>query len=208
MDHNDKTCDMCEGTGEVDAFVFGNGQTSQSVGCPQCVERDRDEEIAELKSKISSAQGNNESQAILQRIRMVIARHLSPVGSSKHEAISEIAGILAGPQTSGLYFDLVTHLYRQKAFSEKTFGPGARTAGVLDHIRKELVEIERDPADVTEWADLILLALDGAWRAGHTPEEIAAAVNGKQGVNERRSWPDWRTADPGKAIEHLPEAHA
>lgn len=39
-------------------------------------------------------------------------------------------------------FDLVQHLYRQRDFSERTFGPGTRTQGVLDHIRKELREIE------------------------------------------------------------------
>jgi hypothetical protein len=98
--------------------------------------------------------------------------------------------------------DLVAHLHRQRAFSERTFGPGARTAGVLDHIRKELAEIERDPGDVTEWIDVVLLALDGAWRAGHEPEAIAAALAAKQAKNELRTWPDWRTADPNRAIEH------
>lgn len=101
-----------------------------------------------------------------------------------------------------LKFDLVAHLYRQREFSERTFGPGARTAGVLDHIRKELNEIEADPADVTEWIDVVLLALDGAWRAGFTPVQIAQAIAAKQAKNEARTWPDWRTADPGKAIEH------
>lgn len=105
-------------------------------------------------------------------------------------------------------FDLVAHLHRQRAFSEKTFGPGARTTGVLDHIRKELREIESAPADLTEWIDVVLLALDGAWRAGHAPEEIAAALGAKQAKNEGRSWPDWRTAEPGKAIEHVRTALA
>lgn len=98
--------------------------------------------------------------------------------------------------------DLVEHLYRQKAFSERTFGPGNRTQGVIDHIRKELAEIEADPLDIEEWVDVILLALDGAWRAGYAPEEIAAAIQHKQAVNEERSWPDWRQAEEGKAIEH------
>ncbi|MGH6882853.1 MAG: dATP/dGTP pyrophosphohydrolase domain-containing protein [Hypericibacter sp.] len=31
------------------------------------------------------------------------------------------------------------------------------------------------------------------------------AVVAKQAVNEQRSWPDWRTADPDKAIEHVRE---
>jgi hypothetical protein len=100
-------------------------------------------------------------------------------------------------------FDLIGHLYRQREFSLRTFGPGARTEGVLNHIRKELVEVEAAPADVKEWADVILLALDGAWRAGHSPEAIAQAIHDKQGVNESRKWPDWRTADPNQAIEHI-----
>lgn len=100
-------------------------------------------------------------------------------------------------------FDLVGHLFRQREFSERTFGPGHRTEMVLDHIRKELVEITAAPVDLTEWVDLILLALDGAWRAGHAPEAIAQGIDDKQGVNERRKWPDWRTQDPDKAIEHV-----
>lgn len=99
-------------------------------------------------------------------------------------------------------FDLVAHLYRQRAFSRATFGPGQRTKGVVDHIRKELAEIEADPSDVMEWIDVILLAFDGAWRAGHTPEAIAKALHEKQGKNEMREWPDWRTAPADRAIEH------
>lgn len=105
-------------------------------------------------------------------------------------------------------FNLVAHLHRQRNFSERTFGPGTRTAGVLDHIRKELKEIEAKPDDVSEWVDVILLALDGAWRVGFSPEQIAQAIAAKQERNELRKWPDWRTAEPGKAIEHVRgEAH-
>ncbi|ODN72192.1 dATP/dGTP pyrophosphohydrolase domain-containing protein [Methylobrevis pamukkalensis] len=100
-------------------------------------------------------------------------------------------------------FDLIQHLHRQRAFSERTFGPGPRTAGVCDHIRKELAEIEADPADAKEWIDVILLALDGAWRAGLTPEGIAGGILAKQTINEGRTWPDWRTAPADKAIEHV-----
>ncbi|PAS91980.1 MAG: hypothetical protein CGU28_17150 [Candidatus Dactylopiibacterium carminicum] len=100
-------------------------------------------------------------------------------------------------------FDLIAHLQRQQLFSLNTFGPGIRTAGVSDHIRKELLEIEKAPADVTEWVDVILLAFDGAWRCGASPEQIASAIAAKQTKNECRNWPDWRTADPNKAIEHV-----
>lgn len=100
-------------------------------------------------------------------------------------------------------FDLVGHLSRLRDFSATTFGPGARTKGVVDHIRKELAEIEADPADLSEWIDVIILACDGALRAGHTPEAIIAAWIAKQARNENRKWPDWRDADPDEAIEHV-----
>ncbi len=102
-------------------------------------------------------------------------------------------------------FDLVAHITCQIKFSKATFGSWGRVAGVLDHIRKELAEIEADPGDLEEWIDVVILALDGAWRAGHSPQEIAAALKAKQAKNEAREWPDWRTADPDKAIEHRRE---
>jgi hypothetical protein len=108
-----------------------------------------------------------------------------------------------GDEAAGADFSLVTHLERQRAFSEKTFGPGQRTKGVIDHIRKDLAEIEADPSDIMEWVDVIILAFDGAWRAGWEPEEIVKAIVAKQTKNEARQWPDWRSADPDKAIEHV-----
>jgi hypothetical protein len=100
-------------------------------------------------------------------------------------------------------FDLVGHLERQRRFSENTFGPGMRTAGVVDHIRKELLEIEANPGDLEEWIDVILLAFDGAWRTGADPDRIVTHLVMKQMRNERRTWPDWRTAPADKAIEHV-----
>lgn len=99
-------------------------------------------------------------------------------------------------------FDLEAHLIRQKNFSLKTFGPGARTKGVIDHIRKELREIEAAPEDIEEWVDVIILAFNGAWRAGWKARDIIKAIVAKQTKNEGRRWPDWRTASPDKAIEH------
>lgn len=119
---------------------------------------------------------------------------------SWEEAVLDLGGAVpSGP------FDLVAHLKRQRDFSLNTFGPGPRTKGVLDHIRKELAEIEADPTDIMEWVDVIILAFDGAWRAGWEPAAIVEAIVAKQTKNEARDWPDWRTADPEKAIEHVRE---
>lgn len=99
-------------------------------------------------------------------------------------------------------FDLVAHLERQRYFSAHTFGPGTRAAGIVDHIRKELLEIEADPGDLREWVDVIILALDGAWRSGATAQEIISAIVAKQAKNEARTWPHWSTMPADKAIEH------
>jgi hypothetical protein len=55
-------------------------------------------------------------------------------------------------------------------------------------MRKEMVEVrEASPEDrLSEWVDLIILAIDGA-----------------QSRNMSRVWPDWTQAEPGKAIEHV-----
>jgi hypothetical protein len=92
------------------------------------------------------------------------------------------------------------HLRRTRSFSLKIFGPARGSRGVIDHIRQELVEIEENPGDLTEWADLIILAFDGAFREGHMPQDVLDAVLGKQIINEARKWPDWRDFDPDKAI--------
>src|SRR5688572_13137595 len=104
--------------------------------------------------------------------------------------------------------NIIAYLDRQIAFSEKTFGPGSRTKGVIDHIRKELDEIEADPSDLSEWIDVVILAFDGAWRSGHSARAIITALKEKQLKNEGRTWPDWRTADPNKAIEHVRQHNA
>lgn len=131
--------------------------------------------------------------------------------------------------------DLVTHLTRQAAFSKATFGPGARTKGVTDHIKKELKEVAKvydenggmpDGAApdmhvhmdaAREWTDVAILGLDGLTRAISTAHpdwtfdmvasEAVKMIVAKQGKNELRDWPDWRTAAPGKAIEHVRGSH-
>ena len=83
----------------------------------------------------------------------------------------------------------VTYLERHREWSRATFGPGTRAMGLVDHIRKELAEIEAAPGDLGEWVDVIILAIDGAWRSGAKPADIIAAP--------RRSRPATRPA-PGR----------
>jgi hypothetical protein len=113
-----------------------------------------------------------------------------------------------------MQFDLVAHLTRQMVWSKATFGPGARMDGVIEHIGKELTEVVSAPDahKASEWVDVAILALDGLTRQlwatnpnadAHDIARMAAEmILKKQSRNEHRTWPDWRAADPGKAIEH------
>ena len=102
-------------------------------------------------------------------------------------------------------FDFIEFLNHKISWSAKNFGPGRRTKGIVAHIRKELQEVEANPTDLEEWADIILLAIDGAWRSGATSEQIAGMLMGKMRKNELRNWPDWRKMKEGDPIEHVRE---
>lgn len=56
-----------------------------------------------------------------------------------------------------------------------------------------------------EWVDLVLLTLDGLWRSCSDIDEAIDLIKAKQEKNENRKWPDWRTADPNAAIQHVKE---
>jgi len=111
--------------------------------------------------------------------------------------------------------NLIDHIHRQMRFSLQAFGPGSRQKGVVDHIRKELVEIEEGDNDHEEWVDAWLLSTDGLWRSvrdnpkfsdltdREVAEMICDRIDRKQSKNERRVWPDWRTQSPDAAIEHV-----
>ena len=94
------------------------------------------------------------------------------------------------------------HLYDQGQWACETFGPGPR-AGVFRHLEKEVAEAEKNPEDVSEWADLLILTFDGAMRNGHEPEDILRAYHAKMIVNREREWPDWRGQPTDVAIEHV-----
>lgn len=142
---------------------------------------------------------SNRDLAILYQLR----HHLPLVGMTGSAfAVEVLERIIQRASAEGPSFDMLAHLQRQRDFSERTFGPGPRVSGLLDHIRKELLEIEADPGDLAEWIDVAILALDGAWRTGASPQQIIDALVAKQVKNEGRTWPDWRTAPADKAIEH------
>jgi len=101
-------------------------------------------------------------------------------------------------------FDLEGYLSRQREWSKKTFGDGKRTEPICRHIEKEVNEIRAYPEDIMEWVDVIILALDGAWRAGYPPDVIGAALVVKQRINMERKWPDPKPDDPSEHDRSAP----
>jgi len=104
-------------------------------------------------------------------------------------------------------FDLAAFADAKAAWSRETFGPGDRYAGVIAHIRKELDEIAEEPSSLTEWVDVVLLAMDGAWRSARADgAALVAEMIRKDRENRGRTWPDWRTLKEGEVAERVREA--
>lgn len=98
-----------------------------------------------------------------------------------------------------LEFYIASH----KAWSFRTFGPPKETDAVklCTHIAKEISEVLAKPNDVMEWVDIIILAIDGALRTGHSPREIAEALVKKLNINISRQWTI--PSDPTQPNEHV-----
>lgn len=96
---------------------------------------------------------------------------------------------------------LVEYIEDQKRWSIKTFGEGRRTEGICKHIEKEINEVRQSPLDIYEWVDVIILALDGAWRAGYSAEEIWDAMKAKHQINFERVYPKPLSED--EPVEHV-----
>lgn len=121
--------------------------------------------------------------------------------------------------------ELEFRIARQCATSRLSFGPMERRRGVIDHIRKELVEIEEAATQeevVKEWTDVAILGMDGLLRASRellrqkygkepTNNDVAEfAISqyvAKLDKNELRDWPDWRGKSEDVAIEHVRGIH-
>jgi len=95
--------------------------------------------------------------------------------------------------------ELADFIQREKDFSANAFG-NQSNLGIIKHIRKEMLEVEDSPEDVFEWVDIILLAIDGALRAGYSSVEVAIALEEKLSINEAR---EWGPIVEGEPIEHI-----
>jgi NTP pyrophosphatase (non-canonical NTP hydrolase) len=128
------------------------------------------------------------------------------------ERVAEILDDMEAPALPADWASLAAWLDRKAAWSRETFGPVNMpddALRILRHMDNEMNEIcdavnlEETENINEECADMILLAFDMMHRNGLTGEQAIGVVTAKQAVNTRRTWPDWRTADPTMPMEHV-----
>ena len=113
--------------------------------------------------------------------------------------------------------DMLDFFERRQEWSFETFGPPSHRGpcGPLEHLIKEASEALEEAKKATDllpgWSherlseeiiDCLFLVFDAADRAGMTYAEMSRTGMAKLRKNQARTWPDWRGADPNKAIEH------
>lgn len=168
----------------------------------------RDEARAERDALAAQLATLREAAERYAEVAEVPAGHLDTIQDLARDALRAALADLPGAvreRKERSAFDLADWFDAKARWSAEVFGPETgpqRYEAVVAHIRKELVEIERDPADLEEWCDVVMLAMDGAWRsAGADGAAFVAMLEGKHAINLVRVW---RRGDDG-VIEHVRE---
>lgn len=86
-------------------------------------------------------------------------------------------------------FDLTTYLTAHNAWSARTFGVDRKPPSIIAHLRNELEEeLKKEPDDLLEWADIMILAADGAFVCGFPIDSVVSEMLNHLGscfVNDR-----------------------
>lgn len=83
-------------------------------------------------------------------------------------------------EIDNLQFDLTE--WANSIFTQSTL------SSRLNHLRSELEEVEKDPKDILEWADVLTLYMNAAANEGFKMTEILIAVEDKFEINRNRQW--------------------
>jgi hypothetical protein len=85
------------------------------------------------------------------------------------------------------------------AFAAERF-PGQSTEGVICHLCREVRELQADPADHMEMADILLLLLQVADRGRVSAQALIENAFTKLEINRRRTW---GTPDAEGVVQHV-----
>ena len=104
-------------------------------------------------------------------------------------------------------WDIIELLQAQFDWQTATFGPATSDSvlGVIDHLEEEIEEVKKEPKDLEEWIDIIILATGGANRAGYSPQEIMEMWVYKNAKNKARKWPPLSEQTKGKKVNAIKE---
>lgn len=72
-------------------------------------------------------------------------------------------------------------------FTEKAF-PASTARSKALHLAEEAREAAEEPADAREWADCLILLLDGARKAGFSAQDLHEAARRKMEIIRGREW--------------------
>lgn len=96
------------------------------------------------------------------------------------------------------------YVNRHFNWSFRTFGTAPNTESICTHIQKEVEEVRKNPNDLEEWIDIIILGLDGALRCQGmgklVADDLVDALEAKLQKNIQRKW--IIPTDPTQPIEH------
>lgn len=171
---------------------------------------DTDQHIAELtaavvkqRDEIAALQNELKNRSdVLQLAREASNRDLQAKLDAEHQLqyLSTVSKAMVDLVTTMGKTSLARFAEDHRVWSLKTFGAGYSTGRIIKHIEKELREIAADPADLVEWIDVIMLAMDGYWRNGGQPEELMNRLREKLKIVMARKYvvPE----DPDGPIEH------
>jgi len=150
---------------------------------------------AMLKNTENDPAGRMSLQNRLMDLKAERAQYQMMLNECKFQTLSKL------PELYSDFNSVFAKFLKSKIeWSVKTFGDGEKTEGLIDHITEELHEIRENPNDLSEWIDVILLAIDGYLRHGGTPERLFFDLWQKQKINETRKWGS--PADSGK-VNHI-----
>ncbi len=88
------------------------------------------------------------------------------------------------------------------AWADSAFGRDRKPESILHHLKKEIDELIGDPRSLEEYADVGILWLNAADKAGHKTKDLYFAMIGKLMVNKSRKW---GTPDENGVVEHIRE---
>lgn len=109
----------------------------------------------------------------------------------------QICGVQYRYRPSVLTLDSV--IREVNAWQAVTF-PTATPASVVEHLRREVMELVEEPTNVLELADVVILAAALSLTLGLSVSDLTAVIDAKLGVNRLRAW---QAPDHMGVVEHV-----